>query len=221
MNSASEIPGLAKGPRSSVPLLGASQDTIRASWHLTTLIGRCAQGNQRAFLALYDATSAKLYGIVLSIVKREHWAEEVLQDVYMKIWQAAGNYHASRGKPMTWLINIARNRAIDLLRGAEHAATQRSEELDDGLPSELDPLRATETGAEMDWLAECLKQLKTGQGECILLVYHEGYTVTEVARRTGYPVGTVKTWIRRGLTQLRRAVRHPDQQCESPTQHFG
>ena len=183
------------------------RDRQEAIHDLAMLIGRCALRDQKALLALYDATSAKLFGVILRIVKREHWAEEVLQDVYLKAWQAADSYNASRGRPMTWLINIARNRSIDFLRGAEHAATQRSEELDDGLPSALDPLRAAETGKEMDRLAECLKQLKDGQRECILMVYHQGYTPTEVSRHSNHPIGTVKTWIRRGLQQLRDCMR--------------
>ena len=183
------------------------RDTPQAAADLAVLIGRCALRDQQALLALYDATSAKLYGVVLRILQREHWAEEVLQDVYLKAWQAADSYNVARGQPMTWLINIARNRAIDFLRGAEHAASRRSEPLDDELPSTLDPLRSAETGGEMQRLAECLKQLKDGQRECILMVYHQGYTPTEVARRNQHPLGTVKTWIRRGLEQLRNCMR--------------
>lgn len=183
------------------------RDRQEAIHDLAMLIGRCALRDQKALLALYDATSAKLFGVILRIVKREHWAEEVLQDVYLKAWQAADSYNTTRGQPMTWLINIARNRSIDLLRSAEHAATQHSEELDDGRPSALDPLHATETGAQLDRLAECLKQLKDGQRECILMVYHQGYTPTEVSRHSSHPIGTVKTWIRRGLQQLRVCLR--------------
>lgn len=138
---------------------------------------------------------------------REHWAEEVLQDVYLKAWNAADSYNASRGQPMTWLINIARNRAIDFLRGAEHSAAQRSELLDETLPSALDPLRTTETGSEMARLRKCLEELNEDQRVCILKIYHQGYTPTEVSKIDSRPIGTVKTWVRRGLEQVRKCMR--------------
>jgi RNA polymerase sigma-70 factor (ECF subfamily) len=178
-----------------------------AATDLAMLIARCALRDQAALLALYDATSAKLYGVILRIVQREHWAEEIMQDVYLKAWEAAGSYNTARGRAMTWLINIARNRAIDFLRGAEHSASQRSDEIDDQLTSALDPLRAADTDGAMDRLAACLRELKDGQRDCILMVYHQGYTPTEVAQRSSHPLGTVKTWIRRGLEQLRKCMR--------------
>lgn len=182
-------------------------DRQQQSNDLAMLIGRCALRDQNACLELYDATSAKLFGVILRILKREHWAEEVLQDVYLKAWHAADSYNAARGQPMTWLINIARNRAIDFLRGAEHAAAQRSDDLDDELPSALDPVRSAETDAELRRLTDCLGLLKEPQRECILMVYHQGYTPTEVSHRRSHPIGTVKTWIRRGLEQLRDCMR--------------
>lgn len=174
---------------------------------LAMLIARCALRDQAAFLALYDATSAKLYGVILRIVKREHWAEEVLQDVYVKAWQAAESYNASRGRPMTWLINIARNRAIDFLRSAEHSASQRTEDLDDELPSAHDPLSQAATDKDMSRLLDCLGQLSEGQRDCIVRVYHQGFTPTEVSRQSDTPLGTIKTWIRRGLQALRECMR--------------
>ncbi len=181
----------------------ASQDQTQ----LATLIGRCALRDQKAFLSLYDATSAKLFGVVLRIVNREYWAEEVVQDVYLKVWNAADSYNASRGQPMTWLINIARNRAIDFLRSAEHAAAQRSDLLDETLPSALDPLKTTETGSEMERLRRCLEELNESQRLCVLKIYHHGYTPTEVSRNDNRPIGTVKTWVRRGLEQIRKCMR--------------
>ena len=183
-----------------------SSDRTDAGTDLTELIARCALKDQRALLALYDATSSKLFGVILRISRREHWAEEILQDVYLKVWQAADGYNASRGRPMTWLINIARNRAIDFLRGAEHSASERSDELPEHLVSDLDPLRSTETRDEMQRLAGCLSLLGEAQRECVLMIYHQGYTPSEVSQARGHPLGTVKTWIRRGLEQLRKCM---------------
>lgn len=171
------------------------------------LIARCALRDQAAFLALYDATSAKLFGVILRIVKREPWAEEVVQDVYLRIWDSAQRYNATLGQPMTWLINIARNRAIDFLRSSEYAMAHQNEELDDALPADVDLALSAETRAEMSRLAGCMDLLKSDQRDCILLVYHLGYTPTEVAERAGHAIGTVKTWLRRGVQRLRDCMR--------------
>jgi len=130
-----------------------------------------------------------------------------VQDVYLKIWDSAQRYNASLGQPMTWLINIARNRAIDFLRGSEYANTRQHDELDEALASDVDLALGVQTRSELNRLAGCMEQLKAEQRDCILQVYHFGYTPTEVSRREGHAMGTVKTWLRRGLQQLRDCMR--------------
>src|SRR3546814_9855681 len=96
-----------------------------ASHHLSQLLARCSLGDQAAFAGLYEATSAKLFGVALRILRREAWAEEALQEAYVKIWRHAESYNPERGRPMTWMINVVRNQALDLLRRGDY---RRSEE---------------------------------------------------------------------------------------------
>ena len=180
--------------------------TFLAVGYLTELLGRCALRDQEAFIELYEATSAKLFGISLRILRSEHWAEESLQEAYMKIWRAAGTYNMSRGTPMTWMINVVRNQALDVLRRSEFSVEE--DELHEELPSSItSTLEHIETSDELDRLRRCLNVLREEQQQCILMIYHEGYTPTEVAKRNNLPLGTVKTWLRRGLQHLRECMR--------------
>lgn len=180
---------------------------IESSNRLAQLIGRCALRDQQAFVALYQATAAKLFGIVLRILKSEARAEEALQEIYLKIWNAAGSYHAGRGRPMTWMINIARNQALDLRRAAVSRHEEQHEALEFDLASDADPMHDSETAAALARLQHCLDALSADQQACLLLVYHQGYTPSEVARHRKWPLGTVKTWLRRGLMSLRDCLK--------------
>jgi RNA polymerase sigma-70 factor, ECF subfamily len=175
---------------------------------LQDLIARCALRDQAAFVALYEATSANLFGVALRILKTRQRAEEVLQDGFVKIWQRAGDYDLNRGAPMTWMINIVRNQALDACRRADFRAQQNAIPLDDSLPDHADgPAEEAIMNDELARLRRCLQLLGEEQRACLLLVHHEGYTPAEVARRKRLPLGTVKTWIRRGLIRLRECMR--------------
>ena len=175
-----------------------------ASERLEGMLSRCALGDQAAFAQLYEATAAKLYGVTLRILRREAWAEEALQEAYVKIWRHADSYNPGRGRPMTWMINVARNHALDLLRRADYrvAEDECTAEKDHRL-SGSDPALQAETSEEMQRVMACLGNLGEEQKTSILLSYHQGMTPTEVSRQLGKPVGTVKTWIRRGLMKVR------------------
>ncbi len=171
---------------------------------LAHLLRACAQGDRQAFERLYRLTSPKLYAAALRILRQEQHAQECLQDAYLNVWRRAATYDQAKAAPMTWLISILRNRALDLLRRA------RPEVLTD------DP-EAWERTADppSDWLPEgmqgrdlerCLDQLEAPQRRCLLLAYYEGLTHAELATRTGHPLGTVKTWIRRGLQQMKQCL---------------
>lgn len=171
---------------------------------LGRLLSRCSLGDQAAFAALYNATSAKLYGIALRILRREAWAEEALQEAYVKIWRHAESYNPARGRPMTWMINVVRNQALDLLRRADYRAQEEEWNPDKDLRmSAENPAALAETSQEMQRVLGCLGLLDEEQRDSILLSYHHGLTPTEVAERLKRPVGTVKTWIRRGLLKVR------------------
>ncbi|WP_193369929.1 sigma-70 family RNA polymerase sigma factor [Pelagibius marinus] len=178
-----------------------------SSERLGQLLSRCSLGDQAAFSELYEATSAKLFGISLRILRREAWAEEALQEAYVKMWRHAGSYNPGRGRPMTWMINVVRNQSLDLLRRADYrvAEDEWSAEKDQRTSAD-NPAAQAETSEEMQQVLGCLGNLGEEQRDCILLSYHQGLTPTEVAHRLKRPVGTVKTWIRRGLIKLRECL---------------
>ncbi len=178
-----------------------------SSERLGQLLSRCSLGDQAAFAELYEATSAKLFGISLRILRREAWAEEALQEAYVKIWRHAESYNPGRGRPMTWMINVVRNQSLDLLRRADYRVAEDEWTAEkDRRTSADNPATQAETSQEMQQVLGCLGNLGEEQRDCILLSYHQGLTPTEVADRMKRPVGTVKTWIRRGLIKLRECL---------------
>jgi len=178
-----------------------------SSERLGQLLSRCSLGDQAAFSELYEATSAKLFGISLRILRREAWAEEALQEAYVKIWRHADSYNPGRGRPMTWMINVVRNQSLDLLRRADYRVAEDEWTAEkDQRTSADNPAAQAETSQEMQRVLGCLGNLGEEQRDCILLSYHQGLTPTEVASRMKRPVGTVKTWIRRGLIKVRECL---------------
>ncbi|MEO3429044.1 sigma-70 family RNA polymerase sigma factor [Pelagibius sp. CAU 1746] len=178
-----------------------------SSERLAWLLSRCSLGDQAAFGELYEATSAKLFGIALRILRREAWAEEALQEAFVKVWRHAGSYDPGRGRPMTWMINIVRNQSLDLLRRADYrVAEEEWTAAKDRRTSADNPAASAETSEEMQKVLACLGRLGEEQRDCILLSYHQGLTPTEIAGRMKRPAGTVKTWIRRGLMKLRECL---------------
>ncbi len=175
---------------------------------LAALLARCALSDQRAFRALYQATSAKLFGVAVRITRRKDWAEEVLQESFVKIWHHSGSYDAGKAAPMTWMTAIVRNRALDLLRRPrEVQATEEVEALMANVPDEgPGPEDLAVLSARSGRLHECLEQLSEDQKRSITLAFFHGLSHGELAARTGKPLGTVKTWVRRGLDRLRQCL---------------
>lgn len=170
---------------------------------LFDLIARCALKDSESFKFLYEATSAKLFGVALRILKTEARAEEALQEAYLKVWRSAGSYSTSRGRPMTWLINIVRNQSLDMLRASVSRQEEAHVVLDEELEDDINLSSNLETSDELKRLMHCMKQLSEDQQTCILMVYHKGFTPTEASKKEGWPLGTVKTWLRRGLASIR------------------
>ena len=164
------------------------------------LLAATAEGDKNAFSRLYRLTSPKLYAIALRILKTESQAQECLQEAYLSVWRQAATYQQGKAAPMTWLVTIVRNRALDLLRRQRHEL--RREDI------ELDMLNAPVPEDTVDSLAveKCLRLLRSDQRECLQLAYFEGLTHPELADRLSHPIGTIKTWIRRGLEQLRQCL---------------
>ena len=154
-------------------------------------------GIRKAFETLYGRTSAKLYGVILRIVKGRELADEVLQDSYLRIWQNVASYAPASGRPMTWMIAIARYAAIDLVRKRSHD-TQYAP-IDVPEPAN-DPERQI---LVQDQLGHCLGRLAPPQLECVVLAYCNGYSREELAQHFHAQVPTIKTWLHRALRTLR------------------
>ena len=161
-----------------------------------------ARGDLAAFKTVYAATCVKLYGIVIRILERPDLADEVLQEVYVRVWQRAGDFDRASSSPITWLATIARNRALDEVRRGTMRSLEDHPELLD-LPSEDDPLGDHERNEERRRLLACLDGLEPDKRELVLQVYFYGMTREEIASRINRPAATVKTWLRRSLAQLK------------------
>ncbi|MCU0897805.1 MAG: sigma-70 family RNA polymerase sigma factor [Burkholderiales bacterium] len=175
---------------------------------LKDLLAGCARRDQASFARLYDATSAKLFSVAVRILRREDWAEEVLQDCYVSIWTNARGYAPALSAPMTWMTSIVRNRCLDWLRRPRLEVTLESTDGDDDpLDAIADdgpgPLDALARSADARAIAGCLGRLEAKQRHAIMLAFYDGLTHTEVAAHLREPLGTVKTWIRRGLDRLK------------------
>jgi RNA polymerase sigma-70 factor (ECF subfamily) len=172
---------------------------------LLRLLGRCAAADSSALERLYELVSPILFACLTRILRRRALAEEALQDVFVSIWQRAGQFSAARGRPMAWMMSIARYRAIDLLRHERHVPA-----LVPDLPERLAAQPETEPEGESPvWLPpsglleHCLAQLTDRQKRCLELAFVGGNSHEDISRLTGNPLGTVKSWIRRGLQSLR------------------
>lgn len=171
---------------------------------LAQLVRRVAARDPAAFRALYVATSAKLYGVILRILKRRDLSDEVLQEVYVRIWRRAGEFDGARASPITWMVAIARNRAIDEIRRRQIVETagpiEDAGDIRDPAALALDGLEQQEDARR---LADCLAGLATDRREMVRLAYLEGWSREALSQRFEAPVATVKTWLHRSLRQLK------------------
>jgi RNA polymerase sigma-70 factor, ECF subfamily len=180
--------------------------------HLADLLHACAQGRQAAFQALYREVSPQLFAVLIRILKRRDLAEEALQDALLSVWRNAGSYSADKGAPMTWLVSICRYRALDMLRRERREVSLDTgrEDLDEEGQQVSDGEAVTDavstSKAEERKLDDCMGKLSGGQQQSIRLAYVDGCTHEEIAARVGSPVGTVKSWVRRGLESLKRCL---------------
>jgi RNA polymerase sigma-70 factor, ECF subfamily len=175
---------------------------------LEDLLGAVARSDRTAFAALYEITSAKLYGIAFRLLKRRDVTDDVLQDVYVRIWDRAVDFDVSRGPPMAWMGTIARNRALDELRRKKStmSAVDGDADVEQVIGEEKSPLAALELSEEVQRLFHCLNKLDAERREIILLAYRDGLSREELGRRFSRPVGTIKTWLHRSLTQLKTCL---------------
>ncbi|KAB0685797.1 sigma-70 family RNA polymerase sigma factor [Burkholderia territorii] len=193
----SDTPSGASGFDQSAPSRDADADVARRE-HLNRLMARAAGGDQAAFAELYRLSASRVFG---TIVRMLH-AEDLLQEVYTTAWRRIETFDPARGGAMTWLITLARNRTIDRLR--QHRDAQLDDEQVLELPDE-DPTPAAlaEATQERQRLERCLSQLDPQQGRAVREAFFSGATYSELAARLRVPLGTMKSWIRRSLMQLK------------------
>ena len=183
-----------------------------ASDLLRDQLARVALGDRAALRKVYDATSAHLFGVALRILNRRDLAEDALQEAFVNVWHHAGSYRASQAEPMTWLISIVRNKALDHLRaGQRHVAESIDAAGDEHearqIPDERpDPMQLLMAAGDALSIRACLEAIEASQRQCLALAYYHGYSHTEVAEHLRAPLGSVKAWIRRGLERLRKCL---------------
>lgn len=173
---------------------------------LVDLVARTARRDRTAFAALYGATSAKLFGIVHRILQRREVAEEVLQEVYVTIWERAGDFDPARASPITWMATIARNRALDQARRRSHVPLDEAPEALQVASEDKSPLDAALVSDDYRRLLDCLEGLDAERKQMVLLAYRDGLSREALAQRFAKPVATVKTWLHRSLIQLRQCL---------------
>ncbi len=176
---------------------------------LPELISAIAKADRRAFGEVYTRTAAKLLGVILRILKDRGQAEDVLQEVYLRVWQSADRYSPETGRPMTWLITVARNRAIDVLRQRRETVAPATDGGPDWFDLLPDPRNAEAELTAIQRLRHCLGELDEKQRGCLLAAYYEGFSREELATRYSAPVNTVKTWLHRSAAILRDCLGEP------------
>ena len=179
---------------------------LKVADELTGLMARIAGGDRAAFASLYDAVSAKLFGTIIRILRRRDVSEDVLQDVFVKIWQRASDYDPQKASPVTWMATIARNAALDVARKKTALALDDAPEAmqvaDPGIPA----LAQIETNEDLARLNRCIEGLEPDRRQLVRLAYLEGLSREDLAQRLSAPVGTIKTWLHRSLKQLKECL---------------
>ena len=170
----------------------------------TELVMLLRQQSGEVFEYLYDSYAGALHSIILNIVKEEQQASDVLQDVFVKIWKQISSYDSSKGRLFTWMLNIARNSAIDMVRSRHFQNSRQTLELSEDVYAAGG---VSESNTDHIGLRKIVHQLKEEQRVLIELAYFHGYTQDEIAKLTALPLGTVKTRIRTGLIQLRQMIK--------------
>ena len=175
---------------------------------LIALLDRVALADQAALKELYDMTSSRLYGVAVRVVTNREWAEDVLQEAFLNIWRIAGDYKASLSPPIAWMGLVVRSRGLDFLRRRTSDRADTAQELDDLISDTVagdspNPIDTTQASEQANALHQCLSALDNKQREVISLAYMRDLSHAELANQLKLPLGTVKTWIRRGLEQLR------------------
>lgn len=176
--------------------------TIKTKYSEEQLIVLLKEKNETGFHHLYDHYSGALYGVILRIVQSKEYTEEIIQDVFVKIWNSIHQYDASKGRFYTWMINIARNTAIDYLKSKGFQNELKNQSLPDFVYNSAE-LSTTNNSSDYIGFANVLESLETDKKELIDLAYYQGYTQNEISEKLKIPLGTVKTKMRNALMKLK------------------
>jgi RNA polymerase sigma-70 factor (ECF subfamily) len=167
---------------------------------------RVREGSQPALAEVYKRTSAKLFGICLRILGDRSEAEDALQEVYVNVWRKAGSYDPGRASPISWLAAMARNRSIDRIRSSGRRNQEPIELASEIADTSASAPELIEQGQESARLQNCLGELEQRQRQAIRAAFFDGHTYSELAERSEVPLGTMKSWVRRGLLRLKECL---------------
>jgi RNA polymerase sigma-70 factor, ECF subfamily len=186
---------------------------------LSALLSRVALGDRAAFARVYDLTNAHLFGIAQRMLGNRQFAEDVLQEAFVSVWKNASSYNANLSQPMTWLIAIVRNRALDGLRARarriedvpstikfDESDTEDSSKQIDFADESNEPLALLSQASDALQIRVCMDALDARVRQSLALAYYQGLSNSEVATHLSSPLGSVKTWLRRGLQQLKICI---------------
>jgi RNA polymerase sigma-70 factor (ECF subfamily) len=180
------------------------------SARLADLLARTALSDQAAFAELYRVAAPHLYGVALRILREPALAEDLLQEAFVNVWHHAGSYNAAKAKPQTWLTSIVRNRCLDQLRRRELDTVTMTRDEDE---PELElagmgptPEELLLSGADANSVRSCIEALEGGQRQAIALAFVQGLSHAELAEHLRQPLGTIKSWVRRGLERLKKCL---------------
>ena len=173
---------------------------------LVWLLAAVAKGDQAAFERLYSATRAKLYGVLLRILGKPELADDVMQETYLKVWKMAGKFDPTIASAITWMVAIARNRAIDIVRKKADVSVEDSPEAMGVAAEAPPPLARREMTEELRRLLSCLGKLDPEKQRIVLLAYYSGWSRVQLAQKLDIPVNTIKTWLRRSLLEIRECM---------------
>jgi len=171
---------------------------------LTELLRRCADADRAAFRRLYELQSPRLYGVALRITRQPALAADAVHDALLQVWQNARRFDTSRGNPEAWLLSLVRYRALDITRRGSRELSGL--ELPDAMDDDPDPLAQLIGSAEGEALRRCLQTLPTDRRRLVVMAFIDGLTHSELAQRLDQPLGTIKSWIRRALLNLKRCL---------------
>lgn len=197
--------------------------TIPDTWsdrnrELGALLARTGLGDRAAFATLYERSSAHLFAVVLRINKNKAQAEDVLQEVYVKVWRSAASFDAAQSQPLTWLTSIARHQAIDSLRRTQtqpQTVSVHQDNTDDDSDTNMLDHTASDAPGPLDLLSQasdaralshCMQHLSAPQRQSLALAFYDGLSHAEVAQHMGLALGTVKSWVRRALLSLKTCL---------------